>query len=174
MTWIQPIKTSPYTASLTSLWSMGLGRHSPLTRHATVPSALSSEGLLVLLKTTSKSLCYSPCSSELTPPGKRGICGTEAHYYRDSVTLLLAQGGPSRILTYSTSLARFRCPFASLNGIISHRFPQRAFHWSAEPQCISHPSFLDVYCGNVATGAIYNDGRGFRRWSARFGNSASP
>src|SRR6266700_900982 len=95
-------------------------------------------------------------------------------YYRDSVTLLLAQGGPSRILTYSTSLARFRCPFASLNGVISHRFPQRAFHWSAEPQCISHPSFLDVYCGNVATGAIYNDGRGFRRWSARFGNSASP
>src|SRR5438094_10578663 len=90
MTWVQSIPTSPYTASLTSLWSMGLGRHSPLTRHATVPSTLSSEGLLVLLKTTSKSLCYSPCSSELTPPGKRGICGTEAHYYESSVAIGLS------------------------------------------------------------------------------------
>jgi hypothetical protein len=31
-----------------------------------------------------------------------------------------------------------------------------------------------VHFGNVATGAIYNDGRGFRRWQARFGNAASP
>src|SRR5438874_13811621 len=96
MTWVQSIPTSPYTASLTSLWSMGLGRHSPLTRHATVPSTLSSEGLLVLLKTTSKSLCYSPCSSELTPPGKRGICGTETHYYEHSAPLEVALCRESR------------------------------------------------------------------------------
>src|SRR5437667_11170724 len=95
MTWVQSIPTSPYTASLTSLWSMGLGRHSPLTRHATVPSTLSSEGLLVLLKTTSKSLCYSPCSSELTPPGTRGICCTEAHYCDSSLTLAPAASTPS-------------------------------------------------------------------------------
>ncbi len=124
---------------------------------------------------TSSLLLYSLSRFPLYAAFRRSWVGRHSdEYYRDSVTLLLAQGGPSRILTYSTSLARFRCPFASLNGIISHRFPQRAFHWSAEPQCISHPSFLDVYCGNVATGAIYNDGRGFRRWSARFGNSASP
>jgi hypothetical protein len=71
-------------------------------------------------------------------------------YYRDSVTLLLAQGGPSRILTYSTSLSHFRCPFASFNGIISHRFSKRAFHWYSAPQCISHPCKTDVYFENVA------------------------
>ncbi|EFH83713.1 tetratricopeptide repeat protein [Ktedonobacter racemifer] len=32
---------------------------------------------------TGKSLCYSPCSSELTPTGKGDICGTKAHYYKD-------------------------------------------------------------------------------------------
>jgi hypothetical protein len=85
-------------------------------------------------------------------------------YYDGSVPLLLAQGGVSRILTSSTSLARLRYPFASFNGIISHHFPKRAFHWSHKPQCISHPCSTDVYFGNVATGAIYNDGRGFRRW----------
>src|SRR5947199_8815563 len=99
MTWVQSIPTSPYTASLTSLWSMGLGRHSPLTRHATVPSALSSEGLLVLLKTTSKSLCYSPCSSELTPPGKRGICVTVAYYYHHSVSVEVALGRKFYVLS---------------------------------------------------------------------------
>jgi hypothetical protein len=45
MTWVQSIPTSPYTASLTSLWPLGLGLHPPLTRHATVPSSLSSEGI---------------------------------------------------------------------------------------------------------------------------------
>src|SRR5713226_7201169 len=87
-----------------------------------------------------KLLVYPPRFSGLIPTGERDSCATWAHYYRDSVTLLLAQGGPSRILTCSTYLARFRCPFASFNGIISHRFPQRAFHWSTQPQCISHPS----------------------------------
>ena len=42
-------------------------------------------------------------------------------------------------------LARFRCPFASLNEVIPHRFPKRAFHWSHKPQSISHPWPTDVY-----------------------------
>ena len=125
MTWVQSIPTSPSTASLTSLWSMGLGRHSPLTRHATVPSTLSSEGLLVLLKTTSKSLCYSPCSSELTPPGKRGICGTEAHYYDSSVTLALTGCRPSPSCSRSL-VSCSRCPL--------RRFPLLV-GWSRRELC---------------------------------------
>jgi hypothetical protein len=48
MTWIQPIKTSPYTASLTDLWLLGLELHRHFARHAIFPSALSSEGILIL------------------------------------------------------------------------------------------------------------------------------
>ena len=48
MTWIQPIKASPYTASLTDLWLLGLELHQHFTRHAIFPSALSSEGVLIL------------------------------------------------------------------------------------------------------------------------------
>ena len=94
-------------------------------------------------------------------------------YYDGSVPLLLAQGGVSRILTYSTSLSHFRCPFASFNGITSHRFPKRAFHWYSAPQCISHPCRTDVYFGNVA---ISVQRRAFltAKGQVRFGNSASP
>jgi hypothetical protein len=114
---------------------------------------------------TSPLLLYSLPPFPLYVAFRRSLAGRDSReYYDGSVLLLLAQGGVSRILTYSTSLARFRCPFASFNGITSHRFPKRAFHWSAQSQCISHPSFLDAYFGNVATGAMYNDGRGFRRW----------
>jgi len=48
MTWVQTIQSSPYTASLTSLWPLVLGLHSPLTRHATVPPTLSVEGVPAL------------------------------------------------------------------------------------------------------------------------------
>src|SRR5256885_2641288 len=94
MTWIQPIKASPYAASLTGLWPLGLGLHQPLTRHAIFPPTLSGEGVLSLWR-ESKSLCYSPCSSELTPTGKRDICGSKAHYYGSSVTLSLTGRRPS-------------------------------------------------------------------------------
>jgi hypothetical protein len=105
----------------------------------------------------------SPFPLRLAFPGSlRGR--NSPKYYGDSVTLSVSAFRPSRILTYSTYLARFRCPFTSFNGIISHRFPERAFHWSRKPQCISHPYSTGVYSGNVATGVIYNDGRGFRRW----------
>jgi hypothetical protein len=126
------------------------------SRQALVPFCVSTSGQPVTQKPSSQFFLVLPGISS---------CATRR---------TLAQGGVSRILTYSTSLARCRCPFASLNGIISHRFPQRAFHWSHQPQCISHPCSTGVYCRNVATGAIYNDGRGFRRWKARFGNAASP
>lgn len=32
------------------------------------------------------------------------------------------------------------------------------------PNVFHTPHATDVYSGNVATGVIYNDGRGFRRW----------
>jgi hypothetical protein len=50
MTWIQPIKTSPYTASLTDLWLLGLELHQHFARHAIFPSVLSVEGVLVHLR----------------------------------------------------------------------------------------------------------------------------
>src|SRR2546423_5786735 len=90
MTWIQPIKASPYAASLTGLWPLGLERHQPWTRHAIFPPTLSGEGVLSLWR-ESKSLCYSPCSSELTPTGKRDICGSKAHYYGPSVAVSLTR-----------------------------------------------------------------------------------
>ena len=110
-------------------------------------------------------LLYSLPPFPLCAAFRHSTAGRDSReYYDGSVPLLLAQGGVSRILTYSTYLAHGRCPFASLKEVIPHRFPKRAFHWSVEPQCISHPSFLDAYFGNVATGAMYNDGCGYHRW----------
>jgi hypothetical protein len=48
LTWVQPIKTSPYTASLTGLWLLGLELHQHFARHAIFPSTLSREGVLIL------------------------------------------------------------------------------------------------------------------------------
>ena len=77
----------------------------------------------------------------------RSVAGRDSReYYDGSVPFLLAQGRVSRILTYSTYLARFRCPFASFNGIISHRFPERAFHWPHPCQCISHRCKNRILC----------------------------
>ena len=49
LTWIQPIKTSPYTASLTDLWLLGLELHRHFTRHALFPPTLSGEGIPALV-----------------------------------------------------------------------------------------------------------------------------
>jgi len=51
------------------------------------------------LREADKSLCYSRCSSELTPTGKRDNCGSKAHYYDRSVTMNLSVGTVSRRLT---------------------------------------------------------------------------
>jgi hypothetical protein len=46
---------------------------------------------------------YSLSRFPLYAAFRRSMTGRDSReYYRDSVTLLLAQGGPSRILTYST------------------------------------------------------------------------
>jgi len=52
---------------------------------------------------TSSPLLYSLSRFPLHAAFRRSEIGRHSdEYYRDSVTLLLAQGGPSRILTYST------------------------------------------------------------------------
>ena len=76
---------------------------------------------------TSSLLLYSLPPFPLCAAFRRPLAGRDSReYYDGSVPFLLAQGGVSRILTYPTSLAHFRCPFASLNGIISHRFPHES------------------------------------------------
>jgi hypothetical protein len=52
---------------------------------------------------TSSPFLYSLSRFPLYTAFQRSKVGRHSdEYYRDSVTLLLAQGGPSRILTYST------------------------------------------------------------------------
>ena len=94
---------------------------------------------------TTSLLLYSLPSFPLYAVFRRSTTGRDLagrdfrEYYDGSVPFLLAQGGASRIFTYPTSLAHCRCRFASLNEVIPHRFPKRAFHWSHAPQCISRP-----------------------------------
>ena len=62
-----------------------------------------------------KSLCYSLCSSELTPTGKRDICVSKAHYYEDSVTMRVSTFRRSRFCVHETCSA-VRCPFVPYQG----------------------------------------------------------
>jgi hypothetical protein len=90
---------------------------------------------------TSPLLLYSLPPFPLYVAFRRSKAGRDSReYYDGSVLLLLAQGGVSRILTYSTFLAHGRCPFASFNGIISHRFP----HESVPLVCLTPVYFTSV------------------------------
>jgi hypothetical protein len=88
MTWIQPIKASPYTASLDFPLVPGTGTSPASDTTCSFPPNPFRRRCPHF--SVGKSLCYSPCSSELTPTGKRDICDTKAHYYGSSVTMKLS------------------------------------------------------------------------------------
>jgi hypothetical protein len=106
----------------------GFTHHAPLSTHNSMTPTLDT-----FVKGCPLALFRAlPLSHVRGFPALRVLRGFRTHRSRD----------PERFphSHLSDVLARCRCPFASLNEIISHRFPKRAFHWSAQPQCISHPS----------------------------------